>query len=290
MSKATPTALIMNPESGEVVVTHPTRCRVHPKEHYAQVANPFWQSLPAHARREAHATGDLLSSGPLTITAEMDGQTIGMVEVGEVGVGLPDPAAPLGRRGLVSPTIVVHPEHRRAGVATALMEVCVSLVRRQGDLLLAEVIDFRNRSVVSLALRSADLISVACWKTELLRQNLLWAPVWSRPDLPADVKALLDRHHLLPVPVDLTPENAHEMVVLCLSAISLSQTVMTGRVPGLLGAYRAGLKHIDRGITQRELEQIIVRSMERASRTASMEALAKALKEESDLILGMAPA
>jgi GNAT superfamily N-acetyltransferase len=262
--------------------------RVHPKEHYARVANPFWHSLPASARREAAATALDLAEGPLTITAEIDGRAAGMVEVPSTGIGLPDPAAPGGARWLVSPTIVVHPEHRRAGVGTALMQACADLVRRQGDLLLAEVLDFRNRGVVALALRHADLISAHCWSINSLREGIAWAPLWVRPDLPANIRALLERHRYLPVRIDLTPENAHGVVVAWLSAITMGQGIVNGRLPTFLAAYRAGLKFIDHGTSRREREKMIERSARRLGRTRSPEEAAKVLAEESRLLLGMA--
>jgi GNAT superfamily N-acetyltransferase len=260
--------------------------RIHPKEHYARVANPFWQSLPASARREAAATALDLAEGPLTITAEIDGRVIGLVEVPSTGIGLPDPAAPGGVRWLVSPNVVVRPEHRSTGVATALMQVCVELVHGRGDLLLAEVIDFRNRAVVALALRHADLISAHCWSIKSMREGIAWSPVWARPDLPANIKALLEEHRRLPARVDLTPENAHG-VVAWLSAITMGQAVAHRQMPTFLTAYRAGLKFIDHGTSRREREKMIVRSAQRFGRARSPEELAKVLAEECRLLLDM---
>jgi hypothetical protein len=60
----------------------------HPPEAYGEVAVPFWRCLPEHVRREAGAVLEEVAHGPRTITAEVDGEVVGLVEVPELAVAL----------------------------------------------------------------------------------------------------------------------------------------------------------------------------------------------------------
>jgi GNAT superfamily N-acetyltransferase len=262
----------------------------HPPEAYGEVAVPFWRCLPEHVRREAGAVLEEVAHGPRTITAEVDGEVVGLVEVPELAVALNDRAMLGGVRRLVSPTVIVRPEHRRGGIGDALMHACAAMVRTDGHLLVAQVLDFRRKAPIALALRHADLISAACWSAEVMRAGVTWKPFWARPDLPGDIKALLDRGGLLPPPVDLTPENAHELVLAWLTTVTLSQAMTTGRVPGFLAAYRGLLRQIDHGMTRRDFALLVERSMQRMTRTRSIEALTAAVEEEVKLLRALAAA
>ena len=62
--------------------------RVHRREAYGEVAMSFWRCLPEHVRREAAAVLEEAAYGPCTITAEVDGKVVGLVEVPELAVAL----------------------------------------------------------------------------------------------------------------------------------------------------------------------------------------------------------
>jgi hypothetical protein len=49
---------------------------------------PFGRRLPEHVRREAGAVFEKGADGPCTITAEVDGEVVGLVEVPELAVAL----------------------------------------------------------------------------------------------------------------------------------------------------------------------------------------------------------
>jgi GNAT superfamily N-acetyltransferase len=262
----------------------------HQRVAYGEVATPFWRSLPEHARREVCAVFEEVAHGPCTITAEVDGEVVGLVEVSELAVALNDRVVPGGVRRLISPTVIVRPEHRRAGIGDTLMRACAAMVRADGHILVAQVLDFRRKAPIALALRHADLISAACWSAEVMRGGVTWKPFWARPDLPGDIKALLDRHGLLPPPVDLTPENAHQLVLSWLTTVTISQVMTTGEVPGFLAAYRGLLGHIDHGTTRGDFAIMVERSMQRMTRTRSIAALTAAVEEEVELLRAMAAA
>jgi predicted N-acetyltransferase YhbS len=116
----------------------------HQREAYGEVATPFWRSLPEHARREVCAVFEEVAHGPCTITAEVDGEVVGLVEVSELAVALNDRVVPGGVRRLISPTVIVRPEHRRAGIGDTLMRACAAMVRADGHILVAQVLDFRR--------------------------------------------------------------------------------------------------------------------------------------------------
>jgi GNAT superfamily N-acetyltransferase len=264
--------------------------RVHRREAYGEVAMSFWRCLPEHVRREAAAVLEEAAYGPCTITAEVDGKVVGLVEVPELAVALNDRVMLGGVRRLISPTVIVRPEHRQAGIGDALMRACAAMVRADGHILVAQVLDFRQKAPIALALRHADLISAACWSAEVMRGGVTWKPFWARPDLPGEIKALLDRGGLLPPPVDLTPENAHELVLSWLTTVTISQAMTTGQVPGFLAAYRGLLGHIDHGMTRRDFALLVERSMQRMTRTRSIAALTAAVEKEVELLRAIAVA